>query len=191
MSGIKSLLIALVIMVSTLDAASPEAMRVTRVIATKARSKMPQAFGPKLNSKVEATVSDFEIVAPDIIDQNLYKLKKELASSEPNLDSRAHHKLASKYAKQTTSEIKSQMKTVSRKNTDLSKRQLVSGATELTKNAVVVMGLIAGALMAGIVLVALVGFLYATIRRFMFRATYGYPMGAPPAPIPPVPYMMY
>lgn len=182
------LIMNLCVMITCLRAASPDSIQVTQYIANKGRSNLTHTFGPKVHAKIEDMIQDFEKVAPDAIDRNMQQLQKELASN-PNLSQRAQKKLASKYAKKTTKEIKAEMKSIDEEEKtglSLPKRSILGPGAELTKTIIGVMGLAATIFLSGIVLMALVGFIYVVIRNFMRRATYG---GY--APYPVTPYPMY
>ena len=187
------LIMNLCVMITCLRAASPDSIQVTQYIANKGRSNLTHTFGPKVHAKIEDMIQDFEKVAPDAIDRNMQQLQKELASN-PNLSQRAQKKLASKYAKKTTKEIKAEMKSIDEEEKtglSLPKRSILGPGAELTKTIIGVMGLAATIFLSGIVLMALVGFIYVVIRNFMRRATYGGYAPYPVTPYPVTPYPMY
>lgn len=175
----------LLIMVSSIHAASPESIQLTHQIANKARNNMTRILGQKVNSKIDATVKEFEYVAPDIIDRNLAELQQTVSSQE-KLSPKAQHKLASKYARKTTKEIRSEMKKESaNQQSGLSKRDgtMLGNAADITKNVVGIMALGAAVLITGIILAALITYFISIIRRYMYRYSYGYGYpGAYPSP---------
>jgi hypothetical protein len=204
MLSIKVLLITLSIAVSSIHAASLEAIQVTKQIASKGRSKLNQVLGRKFNLKLEKMVQEFEEVAPDIIDRNMEEVRKEL-SAKPNLSPRAQHKMASKYGKKATIEIKSKMQSISNvkipgfseQTTSLTKRNAI--LSFLAKASGTILGAVGiGALVfiTLVALIALVQFVRLKISQAMARSTYGGVNGPAqqtydPAPYDPLPYDPY
>ena len=174
---IKALLISLSILASSLNAASTEATQLTEQIAHKARNNLTAILGTKVNSKIEPTIQNFESVAPTVIDRNAAALKDELAQTKEPLSNREQHKLARKYAKDTTKEIKAEMKANSsnpKKVQTLSKRAAIGGWA-FTAGTISVMAMGALIVISGLLLLSLIGYFISIIRRYMlYQSSFGY-----------------
>ncbi len=201
MSGIKVVLIALCIVVSSIHAASMQATQVTKEIAKKGRSKLIRAFGPKVHSKVENMIQEFELVAPDIIDQNMAKARKEMALN-PELSQKDQHKIATKYGKEATREIKVKMPSISRvkipglseQTNSLKKRfdSILSGTWKVGGTISGLFAMIAGLFLLGLCLGALIQFVKIKISQGMYGSTYGPVAGVyGPGPYDPYAYDPY
>jgi hypothetical protein len=193
MSGIKVVLIALCIVVSSIHAASMQATQVTKEIAKKGRSKLIRAFGPKVHSKVENMIQEFELVAPDIIDQNMAKARKEMALN-PKLSQKDQHKIASKYGKEATREIKVKMPSISRvkipglseQTNSLKKRNsILSGTLKVGGTIAGLFAMIAGLFILGLCLGGLVKFLQTRISFALYNSA------SVPGPYDPYAYNPY